>query len=81
MKAFALLEFLVFMAVLSVIIVAILGNFKQNFSENSQSTQDFSYEFVTFCNKITPNCILDSNIPTPSPLFEVNTTEPSFKDN
>ncbi|WDL74903.1 type II secretion system protein [Helicobacter winghamensis] len=75
MKAFALLEFLVFMAILSVIIVGILGNFRQNFSKNSQNTQDFSYEFVTFCNKVTPNCILDSNIPTLTPLFEVNATK------
>lgn len=75
MKAFVLLEFLVFMAVLGVIIFGILENLKQNYNKNLQNTHDFSYEFVTFCNKISPNCILDSNIPTLAPLFETNATK------
>ncbi|MBX7546007.1 type IV pilus modification PilV family protein [Helicobacter turcicus] len=75
MKAFALLEFLVFMVVLGVAILGVLGNLKQNHSKNPQNTHNYSYESVTFCNKISPNCILDSNIPPLTPLFEINATK------
>ncbi|WP_299546415.1 hypothetical protein [uncultured Helicobacter sp.] len=74
MKAFALLEFLVFIAVLGVVIMGILGNFKQNYKKDLQNPQDFFYEYVTLCNKISQDCILDSKIITPTPFFEINAT-------
>lgn len=75
MKAFALLEFLVFMTVLSVILIGLLDNLKQQHDKTTRNPKDFSYEFVTLCNKVTPNCILDSNILTPTPFFDINATK------
>lgn len=71
MKAFALLEFLVFIAVVGVVIVGILGNLKQNFIKNANNSNYFDVENVTFCNEIAPHCILDSNIPSLTPFFEL----------
>ena len=65
MKAFALLEFLVFLAVLSIVIVAMASSisFKQP-KRNAPLN-------ITLCSTLGTHCILDSKIPQTHYYFEV----------
>ncbi|TLD82894.1 hypothetical protein LS70_006275 [Helicobacter sp. MIT 11-5569] len=75
MKAFALLEFLIFIIVISIVAIGILSNLKQNSIKELKNPNYFDLKNVTFCSKIAPNCILDSKIPPLVPLFEINATK------
>lgn len=75
MRAFALLEFLVFIAVLSVVIVAILGSFTLKHSEMLEKTTHTSLQNVTICNTILPHCVFDSAIPQSAPFFNIDSAK------
>lgn len=75
-RAFTLLEFLVFILVLSVLISAILGSLAVIGLENSEISQKIDIYNVPFCNKIMPHCVFHSQILESSQIYEINATIP-----
>ena len=75
MRAFALLEFLVFIAVLSVVIVAMLKSYALKHPETLAQTPPTSLQNITICNTIAPHCVFDSAIPQSAPFFNLDSTK------
>ncbi len=73
MKAYVLLEFLVFIAVLNVIIFAILGTLKLQYPSLTHALHNSS-ESITLCNKIAEDCIFESPFQDAMPFFDTNST-------
>ena len=75
MRAFALLEFLVFIAVLSVVIVAMLKSYALKHPETLAETLRTSLQNITICNTIAPHCVFDSMIPQSAPFFNLDSAK------
>lgn len=75
-KAFALLEFLIFILVLSILISVILGNFAIVGIENLRISKEVALDNVPICNKIIPHCVFQSNILESTQVYEINATIP-----
>lgn len=75
MRAFALLEFLVFIAVLSVVIVAMLKSYALKHPETLAQTPPTSLQNITICNTIAPHCVFDSIIPQSAPFFNIDSAK------
>lgn len=75
-RAFALLEFLIFILVLSVLMSAILGSFAVIGQKNIRIPQKIAIDNVPICNKIMPYCVFYSSILESTQLYEINATIP-----
>ncbi|TLD85433.1 type II secretion system protein [Helicobacter sp. MIT 05-5294] len=75
-KAFALLEVLIFILVLSILMTAILGSFAVMGIENLRNPQKIAVDNVPLCNKIAPRCVFQSSIVESTQFYEIQTTTP-----
>ncbi|WP_297813443.1 type II secretion system protein [uncultured Helicobacter sp.] len=75
-KAFTLLEFLIFILVLSILISAILGSFAVVGLEDFRITQNVDIYNVPICNKVAPNCVFRSPVLESLHFYEINATIP-----
>ncbi len=75
-KAFALLEFLIFILVLSILMSAMLGSLAVIGLENFRITQDVDIYNVPICNKIAEHCVFRSPLLDSTLVYEMNATIP-----
>ena len=75
-KAFALLEFLIFILVLGILVSAMLGSLAVIGLENFRIVQDVDIYNVPMCNKIVEHCVFRSSLLDSTLVYEMNATIP-----
>lgn len=75
-SAFTLLEFLIFILVLSLLILAILRSFAVIGIEDFDTMQNLDIYNVPICNKVAPHCVFRSSVLESLRFYEINTTAP-----
>lgn len=71
-KAFLFLEFVVVLAILGILLGVILQLLNQKVFELPQNTRTLLN--VSFCNNISPQCLLNPSLETPLPFIELSIT-------